>query len=380
MFDGMDWGSSTNDQIDEAFAHFFGLASAGLARVFELIQEVDARQSWMRDGARTLAEWVSARLALRSETASRLVRIARRLVDLPVVSERFAAGELSLDQVDALSRMATPETETGLIEETLGLSNSELDRRARRAHPPSADDERTVYDRRAAYLQWNLDESELRMRANMPAAEGQVVQNALEAAADRIPPNPETGMFDAYPQRLVDGLVEVCATTGDESAPPQVTLFADLEVLTTETEGVAELSSTNLIPNHTARRLCCDAAVQTVITDGSQIIGIGRNSRTIPPWLRRLVYHRDGGRCQFPGCRNTKWLQVHHRQHWADGGTTDLDNLILLCGYHHRFVHEHDWHITQSETGFVFRKPDWTIHPPPREPLHPRLKQLVRSP
>ncbi|MEE8489037.1 MAG: HNH endonuclease signature motif containing protein, partial [Acidimicrobiia bacterium] len=72
------------------------------------------------------------------------------------------------------------------------------------------------------------------------------------------------------------------------------------------------------------------------------------------------------------------WLQVHHIQHWSQGGPTDLDNLILLCGFHHRFLHEHDWHITTRDDGtFQFRRPDWTRYPKPKPGLPPRLAALV---
>ncbi|MCZ6455704.1 MAG: HNH endonuclease, partial [Actinobacteria bacterium] len=99
---------------------------------------------------------------------------------------------------------------------------------------------------------------------------------------------------------------------------------------------------------------------------------------TVPGWLRRLVTHRDGGRCQWVGCGHGRWLQVHHIQHWSQGGATDLDNLILLCGFHHRFVHEHDWHITtRDDGGFQFLRPDWTPYPKPQPGLHPRLAALV---
>ncbi|MCZ6457079.1 MAG: DUF222 domain-containing protein, partial [Actinobacteria bacterium] len=100
----MDWGDSSNDRVDEALAHFHGLASAGLAQVCQLIVEVDARQTWMTDGARSLTDWVAARLRIRHTTAAQLVSVARRLQDLPVLSARFASGDLSLDQVDAISK------------------------------------------------------------------------------------------------------------------------------------------------------------------------------------------------------------------------------------------------------------------------------------
>lgn len=172
-------------------------------------------------------------------------------------------------------------------------------------------------------------------------------------------------MFDAYSSRMVDGLVELAATTtGDTtntSSAPQVTVFADLQALVTETGGITELGHGALVPNDTARRLACDCVVETVITDGSSVVGVGTNSRKIPAWLRRLVTHRDGGHCSFPGCNNGRWLQVHHIQHWAHGGPTDLDNLILLCGFHHRFLHEHGCTSPATRACQVFCV-RWGIH------------------
>jgi hypothetical protein len=380
MFEGMDWFQATPDEIDRGFDQFGGLHAASAAELCVLIQAADIGQSWMTDGARSPTDWVAARLRLRPDTARQLVSVARRLSDLPLLSERFAAGDLSLDQVDAISRMATADTEAGLIEEALGLSNALLDRKARRANPPSREDEREAHRVRALWIQRTLDGASGRLTAHLPHLDLEIVETAIRDRADKIGPDPETGLFDAYSQRLADGLVEVCATTGDQTttSPPQVTVFADLEALTTTDSGVTELGSGALIPNETARRLACDCVVETVITDGSVVVGIGRNSRTIPGWLRRLVHHRDGGSCRFHGCDNNHWLQVHHILHWSKGGATDLDNLILLCGFHHRFVHEHGWHITRnSNNQFVFRKPDWTPFPGPKLELHPKLKQLV---
>jgi len=192
------------------------------------------------------------------------------------------------------------------------------------------------------------------------------VESAIRARADRFGPNPETGMFDPYPVRLADGLVELCATSGDESSPSvQVTVHADLEALTstTETTGVAELQAGPVIANATARRLSCDAIIETAVYDDCRVLGVGRLTRTIPGWLRRQLWHRDGG-CRFTGCPHKGWIHGHHIQHWADGGPTDLDNLILLCAYHHRFLHEHGWTIEGDPGGkLTFHKPDGRIYP-----------------
>ncbi len=380
MFDYMNWERVTNDEIDETLTHFVALTSASQAQICELIVEVDRRQQFLADGSRTLADWLSARFSIRHKTARQLVSVARRLSDLPALSARFSAGDLSLDQVDAISRMATPDTEAGLIEEALGLSNALLDRKARRANPPVGSDEQAAHRVRALWIQHTLDGASGRLTAHLPHLDLEIVETAIRDRANKIGPDPETGLFDPYSQRMADGLVEVCATTGDQTtvSPPQIVVHADLDALTTFDSGVTELGSGALIPNETARRLSCDCVVETVITDGSQIIGVGRNSRTVPGWLRRLVIHRDGGSCRFHGCGNKNWLQVHHIVHWSKGGTTDLDNLILLCGFHHRFVHEKGWSITTNSTGgFEFRKPDRTLYPPPKPDLHPRLTALV---
>ncbi len=372
----------SNDQVEVGIGHFLALSAAALAAACEWLMEADRGQQFLADGSRDLVHWVSARFGFRHSTAAQLVRVARRLQDLPKLQEKFATGVLSLDQVDAISRMATPDTEVGLISECLGLSTAALDRAARRANPPSVDDERSVWQRRHLGLQWNLDESELKVGGSMPGAEGRLFETAVRGRADRMPSNPESGMFDPYPARLADGLVEICSTTsGDEGdgVAVQVTVFADLEALTedTTTTGVAEIQGGPVIANETARRLSCDPIVECTIYDHAKVLGIGRRSRLIPAWLRRQLWHRDGG-CRFPDCPEKGWLHAHHRRHWADGGPTDLCNLILLCSYHHRFLHEHGWEVEDGPDGkLVFTRPDGRVYPPARPALDPRLKELV---
>jgi hypothetical protein len=370
----------SNDQVDEGIRHFLALTAAAQAAACEWIVEADRGQQFLADGSPDLVQWVSARFGLRHSTAGQLVRVARRLQDLPVLRSRFAEGVFSLDQTDAISKMATPDTEEGLIGECLGLSNAALDRAARRANPPSTEDERSVWERRHLGLQWNLDQSELRFGGSLPGAEGKLLESAVRDRADRIPENPETGMFDPYPARLADGLVELAATSGDQTAAPaQITVFADLDALTetTETTGVAELEAGPMIANETARRLSCDGIIECSVYQRARTLGVGQRSRSVPGWLRRQLWHRDGG-CQFPGCGRLTWVHAHHVTHWADGGPTDLDNLILLCGYHHRFLHEHSWTISDDPDGKPrFRRPDGSVYPPPRPGLDSRLRELV---
>jgi hypothetical protein len=90
-----------------------------------------------------------------------------------------------------------------------------------------------------------------------------------------------------------------------------------------------------------ARRLACDASLtRVVLGPDSQPLDVGRRTRLIPPAVRSALVVRDRG-CTHPGCdRGPQWTEAHHVQHWADGGSTSLDNLVLLCRHHHRTVHE----------------------------------------
>lgn len=375
----MEWSTATPDQIDRGLDQFGGLHAAATAEICALIQAADHSQMWMGDGARSLAEWVGTRLRTRFSTARRLVAVARRLEDLPHLSGCLARGELSFDQVDALSRAATPESEEQLVADALGLPNQVLDRWARLANPLSEQDARDAWDRRRLVRQWNLDESELKFWGNLPGETGQVFDDAIQERLQQLPENPETGMFDPVEARAADALIDLVATTGGTASPPQISLHADLSVLLRHESGPVELASGALISVETARRLACDCVIEMVVQDGKVVIGIGRNSRVVPGWLRRLVFHRDGGRCQFPGCGGRRWLHVHHIIHWLDGGRTDLDNLVLLCSFHHRFVHENGWSVEATSNGHLVRKADGAIYPGPREPLHPRLVAVVEA-
>ena len=77
----------------------------------------------------------------------------------------------------------------------------------------------------------------------------------------------------------------------------------------------------------------------------------GRATQTIPPALRRAVLLRDQHRCQVPGCNNVSWLDVHHIELRSDGGRHSMQNLICVCGSHHRAAHRGQLIIDRNEAG-----------------------------
>jgi predicted restriction endonuclease len=100
----------------------------------------------------------------------------------------------------------------------------------------------------------------------------------------------------------------------------------------------------------------------------ADVLALGRTRRLVSRALRRALMIRDR-MCRFPGCHQTRHLQAHHRVSWADGGATDLDNLILLCQWHHTAVHEGGMSIRpdtsdRGTSGWVFVMPDGSPHRP----------------
>jgi hypothetical protein len=95
----------------------------------------------------------------------------------------------------------------------------------------------------------------------------------------------------------------------------------------------------------TLERILCDADVSRVVMAGdSEILDVGRTSRTVTTAQWKALVIRDG-HCQAAGCdQPPERCEAHHRIHWTRGGTTDLHNLQLLCWHHHRQTHNHDAH------------------------------------
>jgi hypothetical protein len=131
------------------------------------------------------------------------------------------------------------------------------------------------------------------------------------------------------------------------------------------------------------RRVGCDAGVTRVITDAASVpLDVGRESRTVTAGQWAALVARDRG-CAFPGCtRPAEWCIAHHITHWADGGRTDLDNLALLCGYHHRVVHHGGWQVIMAADRHPeFIAPPW-IDPDqtPRRNTRPRYERRSPAP
>ncbi|MFG1925411.1 DUF222 domain-containing protein [Cryptosporangium sp. NPDC048952] len=116
------------------------------------------------------------------------------------------------------------------------------------------------------------------------------------------------------------------------------------------------------LPLDALRRMSCDAGIHRIVFGPGDVpLNAGRQIRTVRASQHRAVVARDGG-CRFPGCdRPPAWTQAHHVTHWADGGPTDVNNLLLLCSHHHHLVHEGGWTLQFDGSVLITRRPDGTV-------------------
>jgi hypothetical protein len=131
----------------------------------------------------------------------------------------------------------------------------------------------------------------------------------------------------------------------------QIVVHVAAETLRHRAAGCCEIEHGPSLAAETARRLACDASVVALIEDeDGEPLNVGRKTRTISAPLRRMLNARDKG-CRFPGCANTRYIDAHHVEHWANGGETKPSNLVSLCRFHHHAVHEGGIRIERLDDG-----------------------------
>lgn len=167
------------------------------------------------------------------------------------------------------------------------------------------------------------------------------------------PRTPATRRADALLEVIGRGVASPGAAPSTDRAKVLVTI--DLPVLEERIRGCGHTLTGQVLTAATVRRIACDAQVVPVVlgTDGAPL-DVGRGHRLVPPAIRHAAWLRDQG-CTYPGCTiPPAWCDAHHVTHWADGGSTSLDNTALLCGRHHTLVHQRALTATITTTGVTW--------------------------
>ncbi|MGH8874271.1 MAG: DUF222 domain-containing protein [Acidimicrobiia bacterium] len=232
-------------------------------------------------------------------------------------------------------------------------------------------------------MRWDHDRRWLRLSGVLPDDQGAVVAAAVERIAYQASPNPDNGLFEPFESRCADALTEVASPAWHLMGTPTGQRWGSTWTPSLCSLGkvVAQIQDGPAIAIETARRLACDARIEVAVDgpDGNPI-GIGRASRKVPPWLNRQIRHRDQG-CRFPGCERTRWAHSHHVEYWMADQGPDMDNLVTVCGTHHRLVHEQHWKIRGNPNGDIqFVRPDGRVYQPGRTTLRPQIRRTLLAP
>ena len=385
-------------EITDLCAHI----NAASYRLLQLIAELDDEQPWGAWGLASCAHWLNWRCGIGLNAAREKVRVAHALRQLPLVSACFATGQLSFSKVRAITRIADADNERELLELARHATAAQVEKlvRAYRHVGRIEARERAEAQQASRELNCHYDEDgSLVIRARLPAEEGAVVLQALNAAMDarhKEPNNSEPEDVTAvtsenenrFAQRRADALITLAETAlnhGPESSSSaeryQVVVHVTAETLSEGKAARCELGNGQALAVDTARRIACDSSLIRLTEDGSgNPLDIGRKTRAVPPAIRRALQARDSG-CRFPGCNHHRFVDAHHIQHWADGGDTSVGNLVLLCRHHHRLVHEGGFGLERNENGRLrFTRPDGHAideHPP--LPASGRIEGLLKG-
>ena len=231
-------------------------------------------------------------------------------------------------------------------------------------------------------LSWHTDDDgSLVMKGRFTPEQGALIRTALESimeedfqeqkdvsaeTSNAIPVDESISRSEPVAARRADAMLRMAeaylsrspshSCSGDRHL---VHIHTGMETLRVDGLGAqAEIENSGNVSAETSRRLSCDAGLVHWLDDNDgNTLDIGRKSRTIPPAIRRALQRRDAG-CRFPGCTCSQFVDAHHIQHWADGGETCLDNLVLLCRHHHRLVHEGGFGVHSSNNAISFTNPD----------------------
>jgi len=330
-------------------------ACAAHRDLLRLIARADRAEHWRGSGARDMAHWLWMRYGVSDWKARRWIAAAHALESLPRVSEALASGELGIDKVVELTRFATPETEARLVPWARGISCGAIRRRADVAARQDRIEAEGTERARFASWWWFDGGRRFGLEAELPAAQGAIVERALARLAGQIPVMPGEEGPDGAEARRADALVTLASARLASDPDPDraaVVVHASAEALASDDRG-CEIGSGGVIHPATARRLLCNARVQAMVEDDSgQLVRMGRMTREPPAWMVRQLRHRDQG-CTFPGCGTRSFTHAHHVVWWERGGPTDLENLVLVCSFHHRLVHEYGWHLRRLPDGEV---------------------------
>jgi hypothetical protein len=273
-----------------------------------------------------------------------------------------------------VTRIADAANQEAVLDVALATTGAQLERICRGFRKATALEAKAAADRRVRARV--LGSGLVKLEIVVAADEADLLIKAIESAREQLTPGaPQerpsaavtktksaTATGVAPRPSAADALVHLAsvhlAGRAPHAATPepehhQVIIHVDRDLTSAEPTLAATLTDGTPVSAETLRRVACDSGlVAAAVGEQGAVLDVGRRTRAIPTAIRRALWIRDQG-CRFPGCANDRFLHGHHVKHWLHGGPTALDNLVLLCSFHHQQVHEGGFTLSLSAAAEV---------------------------
>jgi hypothetical protein len=330
----------------------------------------------LADGNATVVTWLSRLCGMSATSTADRLCVGTQLESLPKIAEALRTGEISYQSTSLLCHLRDQLgdkrelfVEDEMLEHARNLSVASLRYLCRYARHV-ADPDGFFNEAEADYSRRRLDISQMGdgmycLDGILDPEAGAALRTALDSLAKRLGPDDER----SHKQRMADSLSELVHHAMDEGRLPRRNGVKPHVNVTTTLEGLknefgappADLELSLPISTRTLERIACDCTISRVLLADSMVIDVGRATRVVSAPTRRALRVRDRG-CRWPGCdRQVNWSTPHHIVAWARGGPGNLPNLVLLCFFHHRLVHEGGWQVVKAGREFRFVPPDRVV-------------------
>lgn len=412
------------DRLGDEICSWAANMTAGDAKWLAMIAEFDRQQGWAQHGSISCANWLQNKVGLDRTAAHEKVRVAHKLEEFPLLARAMSAGVLSYAKVRAITRIATTDNADLLLGIALERSSNQVERYVASFHRcAAAEDDREAKAFAERSLSYRTEDASMVFTLRVPVEAGTAfltcVERFVNTTEGDIPPTARRA--DAAID-MAEHAVANIDHDGSTDGQYLVTLHLSPDVFADEQpdrdEAEADVAAGHLgcdrddtrssdeggaattttvagslrqrrdrnrerrdvccvapgdglaahpvsVSLKTAERILCDTVLQGYKIGGGDAALLGADKRFPSPKLQRALRLRDAG-CMAPGCDRLSWLHSHHITHWTKNGPTIASNLVCLCRFHHRLVHEGGWWITGNANligGLTFHRPDGTILP-----------------
>ena len=389
--------------LDERIGVLSAQIHALNAELAAVVGAFDEAQGWHGWGIRSAAHYLSVRAGWSMSDAQRIARVGARLDEVPTLAEAAGRGEVSLAMVDLAARVSTPANESAVAEVVRLCTPSQAGRVLSKyreladlpapgdtAEPPGDSPAEAALRPEHWWRDWVDELGRGRIDAALDASTVELIRQAFAAVAPDETDQPRPGA-DELAGRLAAAAIDHAESLGRRGPSGErfaVQVTADLATfaaalgleldsrlpvglgrqayLTGPNGRITQLTDAQL------EEALCDASVQLLIHADGVPLWLGNEVRHASRHQRRALRHRSSGTCEFPGCSATRHLEPHHVRFHSEGGSTGLDNLVLLCWHHHHELHRLGWEIHEiGHQEFEFRSADGrcfgsnTMHGPP---------------